>query len=167
MPFLAKTTLRRDGYRCSYVFRSASMSQPPERYILFVPIVAHSGRDCRSATMIPPFSTLPSAAKIYSRVYAMFVPPARLGQFDVYRAAPGRSYQGNKKAGLKVCLAKVLLFILIFRPHPNPVPICRFNVISRDNKRPTPADNIKWLGCIIASRGVNLNIRFDPDERLS
>jgi len=83
--------------------------------------------------MIPPFSTLPSAAKIYSRVYAMFVPPARLGQFDVYRAAPGRSYQGNKKAGLKVCLAKVLLFILIFRPHPNPVPICRFNVISRDN----------------------------------
>ena len=87
------TTLRRDGYRCSYVFRSASMSQPPERYILFVPIVAHSGRDCRSATMIPPFSTLPSAAKIYSRVYAMFVPPARLGQFDVYRAAPGRFYQ--------------------------------------------------------------------------
>ena len=44
---------------------------------------------------------------------------------------------------------------------------CYQNVISRDNKRPTPADNIKWLGCIIASRGVNLNIRFDPDERLS
>ncbi len=37
-------------------------------------------RDCRSATMIPPFSTLPSAAKICSSVYAMFVPPARLGQ---------------------------------------------------------------------------------------
>ena len=37
-------------------------------------------RDCRSATMIPPFFTLPSAAKICSSMYAMFVPPARLGQ---------------------------------------------------------------------------------------
>ena len=44
---------------------------------------------------------------------------------------------------------------------------CYQNVISRDNTRLSPADNINWLGCIIASRGVNLNIRFDPDERLN
>ena len=37
---------------------------------------------------------------------------------------------------------------------------CYQNVISRDNTGLSPADNIKWLGCIIASRGVNLNIRF-------
>ncbi len=44
---------------------------------------------------------------------------------------------------------------------------CYQNVISRDNTRLSPADNINWLGCIIASSGVNLNIRFDPDERLN
>ena len=43
---------------------------------------------------------------------------------------------------------------------------CYQNVISRDNTRLSLADNINWLGCIIASSGVNLNIRFDPDERL-
>ena len=44
---------------------------------------------------------------------------------------------------------------------------CYQNVISRDNTGLSPADNISWLGCIIASGGANLNIRFDPDERLN
>ena len=44
---------------------------------------------------------------------------------------------------------------------------CYQNVISRDNTGLSPADNSNWLGCIIASSGVNLNIRFDPDERLN
>ena len=41
---------------------------------------------------------------------------------------------------------------------------CYQNVISRDNTGLSPADNINWLGCIIASSGVNLNIRFAPLE---
>ena len=44
---------------------------------------------------------------------------------------------------------------------------CYQNVISRDNTGLSPADNIYWLGCIIASEGRNLNNRFDPNERLN
>ena len=44
---------------------------------------------------------------------------------------------------------------------------CYQNVISCDNTGLSPADNIYWLGCIIASEGRNLNNRFDPNERLN